>query len=312
MIKSKFISLIAGVGMAFASITASAQSNDSFAVATGNGAQGSTYSAMFKEFIGQCSAELGHSFVEVETNGSIENINLLSGNKVNGAFVQSDLLAFYNMTDPESVKNIKTVFALHPEELHFIARSDTVKEGGFMGFGGNEVSYNSIEDLQGRKVGAVGGSVLSGRVIASKSDIDFDIVEYKDNGTLFNALLTGEVDSILVVGGAPHKAVMTLDTRYKILPVSGKLAEKIATGSVYKTAKVSYSNLNQAGVDTIAVEALFVSRTYRSKRVLDKLSAARSCLEYNLADIQDRRGTHPKWQQVEEDNKGLWSYYELD
>jgi hypothetical protein len=70
--------------------------------------------------------------------------------------------------------------------------------------------------------------------------------------------------------------------------------------------------LNQAGVDTIAVEALFVSRTYRSKRVLDKLSAARSCLEYNLADIQDRRGTHPKWQQVEEDNKGLWTYYELD
>ena len=293
---------------AFASLSVFAQ--DSFVVATGDSKKGSTYSAMFRELNKVCSAAL--PMVEKETTGSPENIDLLTSNTVNAAIAQGDLISYIDQTDPAKVQNVKTVFALAPEELHFIARADVKKEGGYGigGFkvGGQEVSFRTLDDLAGRKVGGVGGSILSGRVVSKQSGLNFQMVDAGNNENLQKMLLDGSFDAILVVGGAPHGLVKTLDTRFRILPISQETAAKL---KAYMPAKLSYSNLNQAGVPTVATQALFVSRSYRSPAMLASLAKLRACFEQQVPNLQDARGTHPKWQVVDTANRGRWVWYEL-
>lgn len=306
-----FKKIIAIGSFAAAALIGSIAHAQTFAVATGDSKGGSTYSQMFREFARTCGSNL--NLTEIETTGSVENVQMLVGNQVNGAFVQSDLLAFRKMTDPDSVANIKTLVALHTEELHFIARADVKKEGGIFGIGADKITFNTVDDLAGRQVGAVGGSVLSGRVVSAQSGLGFEMRQYDNNAALLKGLLDGEVDSILVVAGAPSKVVLALDSRYRILSLSDELIKKLTTGdkAIYVPKKISYSNLNQAGVPSVAVEALFVTRTYRSKKVLDSMKATRECFLEEVGTIQDTRGTHPKWQDVNPDNKGKWTYYDL-
>lgn len=305
MFKSRFSRAFAAAALMAVAAVASAQ--DSFSVATGNSKAGSTYSQMFRELKNVCGSQL--ALQERETNGSVENMSLLTGNQVNAAVVQSDLLFFTKMTDPGKVNNVKTLVGFHPEELHFIARGDVKKEGGVLGFGGKEVVFRSVEDLANRKVGAVGGSVLSGRVFASQSKLNFQVVEFPDNNQLSAALLKGEIDTALYVAGAPSAAVKALDQRFRVLPVTANVAK--AVGGVYTPAKVSYTNLGAAGVDTVSTQALLVTRTYRSKQMNEQLGKFRSCFEAQLGNIQDKTGTHPKWQDVDAANLGKWDVYAL-
>ena len=296
--------ILAAVALSALAFAAQAQQ---FTVATGDSKTGSTYSKMFQEFANFCSRDV--QLQEVETTGSVKNVELLVGNQVNAALVQSDLLAFRRLTDEASVANIRTIFALHPEELHFIARADVKKEGGIMGFGGTKVSFDTVDDLMGRPVGAVGGSVLSARVVSAKSGLNLQVVELPNNDALLDALLSGKLDSILVVGGAPMKMVQGLDGRFKLLSLSPDLQKRLS--DVYAPAKVSYGNLNQAGVNTISTEALLVTRTYRSPAMLTNISKLRECFSTNLANIQDFPKTHPKWQVVDSANHGKWTWYDI-
>lgn len=307
----KYIRYAVGVTIAIlgALVLTQLANAQAFMVATG-AAKGSTYTQMFNELRAQCPAP---PMGMIETNGSIKNIDLLTGNQANGAFVQSDLLFFTKGTNAAKVANIKTLVGLHPEELHFIARSDTYKSGGYgvgkFKIGGSVVSYNTINDLAGKAVGAVGGSVLSGRVVSQYSGLNFAVTEYPNNDALKAGLLANEIDSILVVGGAPHALVASLDTNFKLLPVPPDAATRLK--DIYSPAVLSYSNLNANGVQTVSTQALFVTRTYSSQTMINNLAALRSCFNAKLGDIKDALGTHAKWQDVQVGNNGKWPLYDL-
>lgn len=85
-----------------------------------------------------------------------------------------------------------------------------------------------------------------------------------------------------------------------------------AVGSVYKPAKLSYSNLNQAGVDSVSTQAQLVTRVWRGEDMQNKLKALRQCFTRNVPNIQDTVGSHAKWQDVKPADKGSWTYYELN
>lgn len=304
-VKSALLGIVIGAVAAGAFKLANAQP---LQVAVGS--KSGTYMAMAQQLKAACS----NPAVDLkETTGSPENIALLTGNQVNLAWVQSDLLFFTKATDAAKVANVRTLIGFHPEELHFIARADTKKEGGYgigsYRVGGKDVTFNTLSDLRGRPVGAVGGSVLSGRVVAQRSGLGFEVVEYPNNDTLKAALTAGKIDSILVVGGAPHPLVASLDQNFRLLPVSSDMQEILK--SIYSPAVLSYSNLNQAGVPGISTQALLVSRVYNSQTMLAKLKELRTCFESKLGDIQDATGTHPKWQAVKASEGGKWDMYQL-
>lgn len=296
----------------FALLMGPAFAQESFVVATGDPA--GTYSQVFKQLAQRCGvAETGLNLVERNTTGSAQNVELLTGNQVNAAYIQADMLFWTRKNDEAKVANIKTLFGLHPEDLHFVARADTKKEGGYgigkLKIGGESIEFKSLADLAGRPVGAVGGSVLSGRVVAGFSKLNFTIREYPNNAALTEALLKGEVDAILAVGGTPLSVVSGLDQRYRLLPVSPETQKAVA--DVYSPTKVSYSNLNQAGVTTVSTQALFATRTYRSSAMNANLARLRACFTAKLGDIQDTRGTHGSWQKIEAGNDGKWPLYAL-
>ena len=284
-----------------------------FKVATG-AEKGSTYTQMFTELSQACPAPATGVVLNPQyTNGSVENLKLITENKVHGAFVQSDFLFMMKAQDAAKVANVRTIVGLHPEELHFIARADTKKEGGYgygkFKIGGKEITFNTLEDLRGRPVGAVGGSVTSGQAVSQFSGLGFSIVPFANNDALKSALLDGTVDSILVVGGAPHALVESLDQRFRLLPVSPMVAQVLK--DVYTPTQVSYSNLQQAGVPTLSTQALFVTRTFASQSMQDAIKKIRSCVQSKIPELKDTLGTHAKWQAVQVGNDGKWPLYDF-
>lgn len=291
---------IAALVLALSAFMAQAQT---LKVATG---QAGTYSAMFKEINGACANAI--PLVEQATSGSIENLNALVGNQVNGAFVQTDVL--YYRARSENLDGIKTLIALHPEEVHFVALS-TAKSttGGVMGIGSKPIVFHSIADLKDRKIAAAGGSVVTAQVIRLQSEIPYQVIEAKTTDAAIKLLDEGQVDAVVAVGGAPLASVDKLGAGYKILPINGPTAAKLK--DVYRLARLTYSKMGASGVPTVATDALFVTREYKTARFVEGLSRLRSCILTNLDELKETTGTHPKWQAVDAANKGKWAWYDL-
>jgi len=264
-----------------------------------------TYSIMFKELNSKCSTEI--TLLETPTNGSNDNIDLLVGNQVNAAFTQTDVLYFRART--EDLGNVKTLIALHPEEVHIIAMSKPLVEGGTLGFGAKTITFNTINDLSGRPVGAAGGSYTTAQVVRLQSEIPFNVVQFDSNDIMMKALESGAIRAAIMVGGAPMPAVSALTSAYKLLSIPEAIQKKLQ--GVYRPARVSYSKMNAAGVSTVATDALFVTREYKTPKMVDSLGRFRKCALEKVEELKETTGTHPKWQAVDTNNKGKWSYYSL-
>ena len=305
--------IIGGALVLFLVFNAGRCSAQELVIATGNLKTG-TYSKMFSELNRYCQpSTIGIMIKQRETSGSPENLDLLLGNKVNGAILQSDLLFAARAADESKTAQIKTLFGLHPEELHWVARADVKKEGGY-GFGsvkigGQKVEFKTLTDLMGRPVGAVGGSVLSAQVVSQLAGLNLQVQQFDNNDQLKAALLDGKVDAILVVGGAPHPLVASLSKDYRLLPMDPAMQDRVK--DVYTKTKVGYENLGQAGVPTVATQALFVTRVYSSDKMNKVLATLRKCMKDNLGDIKDALGTHAKWQDVDAANDGKWPVYQF-
>lgn len=294
--------LFALVALSLCAVIAHAQQ---LTVSTGAGSE-STYVQMLNNIAKWCGNSV--ALVPMPSNGSIDNIDRLVGNKVNAGFVQADMLFMRART--EDLSDIKTLLALHPEQLHFVVPPDSGKKtGGVAGIGGSKVVFNDLADLGGYAIGASGGSVETLKIVQLQSEVRFTVVEYPDGKTLKEGLARGEVQAALFVGGAPLPSVETLPIGYRMLSISEALQSKLK--SVYKPARGNYRNLGATGVPTVATEALLVTRTYTTPKMVDGLAKLRTCVLDNMAEIKETAGTHPAWRGVKADNKGPWSFYDL-
>lgn len=287
-------------------VTLSAQAQTQLKVSTGSAT--GTYSRMFKEFAGACKDQIMQ--IETPSTGSVQNMDRLLGNEVNAAIVQTDVL-FYRARN-EDLSGIKTLFSLHPEEVHVVTPAvSPIKEGGALGIGSKPLQLNTVADLQGRNVAAWGGSVVTAQVIRLQSEVAFNVTEVADFKSAKDALDRGQVAAIIMVGGQPMGDVQALTNMYKLLPFNEQLTSKLK--SVYVPAKLNYGNLGQggSGVQTVATEALFVTRAYKTQKYVESLSALRSCFKTNAVELAETTGTHKKWAVVNTENTGKWAYYEL-
>lgn len=267
-----------------------------------------TYSRMFKEFQQACKDQIMQ--IEVPTSGSIDNMDKLLGNEVNAAIVQTDVL-FYRARN-EDLSNIKTLFSLHPEEVHVITTSvSKLTSGGFAGLGSKPLQFNTVNDLAGQTVAAWGGSTVTAQVIRLQSEINFrvrEVANFKEANDLLNK---GEVAAFIMVGGQPLADVQSLGSAYKLLSFPEQVIGKLK--SVYVPAKLNYSKMGQggSGIQSVATEALFVTRSYKTPKFVQSLASLRGCFANNVDALAETTGTHKKWSSVKVDNTGKWSYYEL-
>lgn len=272
-------------------------------VATGQ--KSGTYSAMLNEAKDICGSTV--ALVETQSSGSMENMNLLIGNKVNAAMVQADVLAFRAKT--EDLGHIKTLVTLHPEEVHVYVKDQSgIKTGGVMGVGGSQVVFQTVKDLANYRVGAVGGTFITAQVIRLQAEIPFSVVEFTKNDDMFAALGKGDIQAAMLVGGAPLGSLEPLKTG-RLLSFPDDVVVKLK--SIYSPAVLNYANMRQMGVKTVTTEALWVTREYKTAKFTEALGKLRECLYGNLDELKETTGKHPKWQKVDAANKGKWPYYEL-
>jgi len=271
----------------------------------GTGGPKGTYHAQFTEMQQFCGNEL--ALVGQPSTGAVENLENLIGNKVHMGFVQSDLV--YRKARTENLGQLKTLIALHPEQLHFVVRNEVRKVGGTLGFGAKEFTLTSVEQLQGLTLAAGGGAIETAKQVKTDSDIGYQIMEVGGADDALKALAEKKVDAALLVGGAPLGNLAALDNRYRLLGVPEPVATKLK--GAYKPARVSYSKMNANGVPTVSTDTLLMTRNYTTPAMVNALARFRSCVLGKLDEIKETVGTHPAWQAVDAANKGTWAYYEL-
>lgn len=299
---SRIISYLAGI--AFAAALAMPAFSQTLKVATGS-AKG-TYAAMYKELSNVCGTEV--SMVDVPTSGSIENVNQLVGNQVNAAFVQSDVL--YLRSKTEELGNIKTLLALHNEQIHIVAMTNSgLKQGGTLGLGATPVVFGDLSSLAGYKVGAAGGSYVTAQVIRLQSEVRYEINSYETNDEVLKALKAGVIQAGIFVGGQPLPLIANLGADYKLLTIAPILQERLK--GVYRTSRLNYPKMGAAGIPTVATDALFVTREYKTAKMTESLGKFRACALSKVEDLKETTGTHPAWQAVDPTNRGKWAWMEL-
>jgi len=313
----RFLHFVTIAIMALATFFVSQASAQQLKIATGSTT--GTYTAEANDIKKFCGNELVLNVVN--TSGSVENLDLLLGNKVNAIWVQSDLL-YRRSRNNDDLANVKTLLAMHPEQLHFIAKSNAIKDGGYkvggMQLGGSEVVLQDISQLQGRKLAAWGGSVETAKQVRLDSEIQFNLIQVNNFGEAIAALDAKQVDAVLMVGGAPmddiagnvEKKIPGLGPEYRLLSVPPQVVAKLKD-SYPRQDRLSYSKMGAQAIPTVSVEALFVTREYKTAKMQESLAALRNCVITKIDEIKESDGTHPAWQKVFANNKGAWPYYNL-
>lgn len=122
-------------------------------------------------------------------------------------------------------------------------------------------------------------------------------VEYPDEKAALDGLKDDQIDAVMAVGGQPLGWVGELSRDYKLLNVSDPMWNRLAL--VYDKTTLTYRNLGQEGVQTLAVRAMLVTRNYSSKSKRDQFQMLHDKLADAVSDIRETGGTHPKWGDID-------------
>lgn len=249
-----------------------------------------TYSAMYKN-IGKVCTQSAY-LKERGTSGSLENIDLLLNNEVSLAFVQSDVLKAKQQIDQDPrVENIKALLPLHNEEVHLFAPPPVIKKNIFGKTTTTGVA--TFNDLNGKKVAAWGGSLITAKVLSAKMKVPYTIVSVKDRDSAFAALRAGQVNAVLAVVGQPASWVKDLNG-VNLVPIPFNAA----LNGLYTPAKLMYANLGAGSVPTVAVQSVLATRDFKTADKKTLLLKYQSCALGKLVNLQEDEGMHPKWQEV--------------
>lgn len=271
-------------------------------VTIGTGGPGGTYYALVNDMQKVCGSSAG--ITNVSTGGSIDNIQQILDNKLNAGIVQFDVIRYYEEKD-DGMSRLRVLFPLHVEEIHIVGLDKTYKEGGLFGFGAKSIELKSIPDLKGRKVVAWGGSVLSAHYFSQKLRLDYDVIEIDAADktpakTAAAMLAAGEAHAIFAVGGQPLgwlRDPKVFGKQFKLLSITPDILDQVK--GTYNGAKLNYPNLNGVGVSTLGVQALLITRDYKTPDRIEELVGLRNCVNENLDKLRESTGVHPKWQSID-------------
>jgi hypothetical protein len=189
----------------------------------------------------------GIPFDIIQTNGSLDNINLLGLEKVDLAILQLDVLKvtsdrMQTKADFNIFEVMKVILNLYYEEIHVLTKSDGIR---------------SISQLEGKRV-AVGpegsGSALTAAVLLTAYDLNVERSFDTPNDAL-RKLEGGELDALIFVGGAPVPAFENLDAGFRFV----RLPPNPLLEQIYQRKKISKGVYAWAGeVETFAVPSVYL------------------------------------------------------
>ncbi|WP_344137714.1 TAXI family TRAP transporter solute-binding subunit [Saccharopolyspora halophila] len=195
----------------------------------------------------------------LETEGSVENLHLISEGRADVAFALSDAAA---EVDHPGGLPITALACLYENYVHIVVRADS--------------DIRSLRDLTGKRVSlgapgsgtasnasrVLGAAGLAAREVASEN---LDLVESA------NALADGSIDAFFWAGGLPTAALLDLQRRTQVRLVDiGDTAQELVRrhGDLYTVAEVPASVYAlPGGVKTISVRnCLYAPKTMPEDR----------------------------------------------
>lgn len=245
------------------------------------------------------------------SEGSIENIRRINSTE-NAALgiVQSDVLGFLSRSEnPDSVRmasNLRMIYPFYNEEVHVLAAK----------------YVSSFSDLDGKRI-AVGedgsGNMLTAINLFSMMGVEPEKTEKMPPAQGVVAVLKGELDAVIFVGGKPVRLFKNLEDL--TLPENQKYAAMLRHVHFlplddpkmleeYKPATITSVDYRFVpnDVPTVAVEAVMISYDFSKNmnqsrcETLGKLAKA---IRTNLPKLKSEG--HAKWKEVNLDaNSGLW------
>lgn len=245
---------------------------------------------------------------EVASHGALDNIRAVINNEADCAFAHADVPAYLKKT--ENLSNIKTLISLFNEDVHFVVKNQPYTYGGgAMGMGAKTKTFVTLSDLEGFTIGASGGGWVTANMVRLQSGVAFKVQRFESGKDVMAALNAGSIVAAVYVGAAPLPNISQLPAnQYKILKIEGSALE--ALKGIYKTSSVTYSNLNSGvPVRTVSVECLLLARVKSTPKFSNALKILRTNFCDKLSELQETRGTHKAWQQVNCENHGSWDWY---
>lgn len=204
------------------------------------------------------------------TGASVENINLLNQDKVEMAFVMSDVLSDAingENSFPNKIEKVQQVAALYPNYVQIV----TSQRSGI----------KTIEDLRGKRV-AVGdqnsGVEVNARNLINGFGMTYDDVrvDYLGYAAAADALKSGRIDAAFLTSGLPNASLMELQQSFdlQIVEIPADRINEIAADKPYFVALNIPAGTygNAADVPTAAIQNALVVHADLSEDDVYKLT----------------------------------------
>lgn len=282
---------------------------DELRVATG--AKGKGYSKLFEELNGVCGKDI--TLIEVESKGSLDNVDKLVTNDADVGFIQLDTM-YQMMNSDDQVKKLRAVASMHTNMLHILtlANGTPVKQTVSTNKAAYEVWKDSKKEvvknlkitkfsqLRGMKVGLVGTAQIMVRKLNGMTNYGLQTIDYEKDDDAIAALKEGRIMAVFTVAAFPHGVVNKLTTADGISLVPYDLIPP----QPYELVKKSYSKVGAYGIGFLSARNMMMSRNFSGEKskVVQKL---KQCVAKNLNNFKDNYS--PAWSEIE----SLNNYYNL-
>jgi TRAP transporter TAXI family solute receptor len=217
------------------------------------------------------------------SKGSLENLELLGGGKVDLAIVQLDALRFVSDVMKQDLglnlfEKIKVVLNLYPEEIHILT---------------NKQDIQTFYNLEGKRVSVGppgGGTAVSAAVLFNVYDIKANVSEEPFEEAV-KKMGQGSLDAVIFVGGAPVPFIGKLSGKFSFV----RLPSNPVLDQIYLRISLGKQQYGWAGADTetYAVPAAIMGLDKRDEKYVTQVQQLVLTI-LNNREFLEANG-HPKW-----------------
>ena len=193
------------------------------------------------------------------TQGSVENLRMVSAGQIESGIAQSDIVSWaYAGTGifaaDGPLRNLRAIASLFPESLQVVVRDDS--------------AIHTLADLRGKHISLgqpASGTLADARVVlaaAALSEKDLR-AEYLRPGMAAANVKDGTLDGFFIIGGVPVPAIRDLaaETPVRLIPVDDEVLAKMRESSTsYRRSAIpsgTYPGISVA-TPTIGFDALWI------------------------------------------------------
>jgi TRAP-type uncharacterized transport system substrate-binding protein len=272
-------------------VTPSAAYANTITIAAGTTPAASVYARIIEEMISVCSASVSPDFTltRIPANGSNATVEALTGKDAMMGVVQMDVMNIWIKNRPEL--DFREVASLHQEAYQFLGLPSV--SSGFLGLSSKPIT--SVEDLSSLTIGVTGAGELSLEYFNFLTKLNIKSQLFATTEELVAAVKAKKVAGMLLVTGYPSAVVKGMSGVVPLGMKDDTITAILGAKKGYAPVRMSYSNLSNAQVKTVAVRAMLVSLPFRSEKLKAAANKLGECVTKNADSMVDNPKMHPAW-----------------